>query len=90
MNIYELEKQIVEIKILANQVKVMLEDLNHGYFTEGEITNQNIWKVTGNYYLNAGIKMDITDKIAYDLFQKVHQLQNAVNEDINKKQNRFV
>lgn len=74
----EISDKILEAEVLAERVRVLSSDLSGGYFGLTVDEKKDQWRVTGHYYENARVKMEIIAVMAYDLKKLLNAIQDSI------------
>lgn len=74
-----IDSKVLDIEILANKAKVMIEDLVGGYFGERIETVKDTWKIMPPYYDHAGTKASIINDIIFELMRDLSNLRNVLD-----------
>ena len=76
-----IDSKISDIEILANKAKVMIEDLNQGYFGERVESGADAWKIMSPYYGHAGTKVNIANDIVFELMKGLSNLRSVLDSN---------
>ena len=82
-----IDSKMTDIEILAKKAKVIIEDLDQGYFGERVETAKDVWKITGLYYDHAGTKVSIVNDLIFELMRNLSNLSNvlAADDDVERE-----
>lgn len=77
--VIEVDSALCEVKVLTERAKVMIENVGQGYFNQ-DVKTDNGQTSTLAYYDTAGIKMDITNDIVYNLLNQLKELRALIDK----------
>ncbi|MDR2022357.1 MAG: hypothetical protein LBQ71_03720 [Hungatella sp.] len=83
-----IDNKILDIEVLANKAKVMIDDVNQGYFGERIESESDLWKIRSPYYDSAGTKVDIANDIIFELMKNLLNLRSVLdsgNDDVERE-----
>lgn len=69
MNILVEESKIIEAYTAMERINVLAGMLQNNYFDQKVDTKEDVWKIAGAYYENAGVLNDIILNFSYDAKQ---------------------
>lgn len=75
-----IDDKILDIEVLAQKAKVLIEDIGQDYFGES-INSENAWKVMSPFYDHAGVKVDIINDIIFKLMTELKNLRNVLDSN---------
>ena len=78
---FYISSKLLDIEVLAQRAKVMIEDVAEGYFSESLETSQNTWKIGSPFYEKAGIKADIVNDIIFELVAGLSNLRSVLEAE---------
>ena len=74
-----IDNKILEIEVLANKARVMIDDVNQGYFGEKVESEMDLWRIGLPYYGNAGTKVNIAYDIIYEIMKNLSNLRSVLD-----------
>lgn len=83
-----IDNKILDIEVLAEKAKVMIEDLSQGYFGETVKSGVNAWRIMPPYYDHARTKADIINDILFELtkgLSNVRSVLDSNNDDVERE-----
>ena len=82
-----IDSKMTDIEILAKKAKVIIEDVDQGYFSERVESPKDAWKIMGPYYDHAGVKVSIVNDLIYELMKGLSSISNvlAANDDVDRE-----
>lgn len=82
-----IDSKMMDIEILAKKAKVIIEDVDQGYFGEKVESPKDAWKIMGPYFDHAGVKVSIVNDIIFELMKELSKLSNvlAADEDVERE-----
>ena len=76
-----IDNKVLDIEVLANKAKVIIDDVNQGYFCEKIESLKDAWRVLPPYYDNAGTKVNIANDIIFELVKALSNLRSVLDAD---------
>lgn len=76
-----IDSKVLDLELLANKAKVIIDDVNQGYFCERIESPGDAWRVLTPYYENAGTKVDIASDIIFELVKSLINLRSVLDAD---------
>ena len=64
VTIIEIDNALLDIEVLAERVQVMVDDVKQGYFDWDIERTGELWRISPQYYTNAGIKTGIATDLS--------------------------
>ncbi|MDR2024490.1 MAG: hypothetical protein LBQ71_14870 [Hungatella sp.] len=75
-----IDNKVLDIEVLAEKAKVMIEDIEQGYFGES-INSENAWRVMPPFYDHASVKANIINDIIFNLVVDLKNLRSVLNSN---------
>lgn len=75
-----IDNKVLDIEVLAEKAKVMIEDIEQGYFGES-INSENAWRVMSPFYDHASVKANIINDIIFNLVVDLKNLRSVLNSN---------
>ncbi|MBE5980345.1 MAG: hypothetical protein E7249_14595 [Paenibacillaceae bacterium] len=76
-----IDSKVLDLEVLANKAKVIIDDVNQGYFCERIESPGDAWRVLTPYYENAGTKVNIASDIIFELVKSLTNLRSVLDAD---------
>lgn len=73
---------IADIQSLAERVRVLSDDLTQSYFGRELNGAGDCWKISGDYYDCAGVKMEMVLDMIVDIDNELKNMQKKLNSNI--------
>lgn len=82
----EISDEIFRLQVLNSRMCVLAGDLDNDYFGERKIKDSDLWKITGETYENAGLKIGMILDMLYETAERLEWVQKSFHEaDIEPK-----
>ena len=76
----DIDDALMGIEVLAERAKVMIEDVRQAYFGQEIEDIEETWKIAPQYYILAGIKVDIADDLVFDMMKQLKVLHELTDK----------
>lgn len=76
----DVDNALIEIEVLAERAKVMIEDVQQTYFGQEIKDIEEMWKLAPPWYTVAGIKTDIANDIVFDMMEQLKALRELTDK----------
>lgn len=76
----DIDSALMEIEVLAERAKVMIEDVQQTYFGQKIKDIEEMWKIAPPYYTTAGIKTDIANDLVFDVIERLKTLRELTDK----------
>jgi hypothetical protein len=83
-----IDNKILDIEMLVNKARVIVDDVNQGYFGERIESKRDTWKILSPYYDTAGTKVNIAYDIIFELMKNLSTLRSVLdsgNDDVERE-----
>lgn len=77
--IIEIDNALLDIEVLAERVRVMVNDVDQDYFDCDIEKTGETWRILPPFYTTAGIKTGIANDIVFDLLNKIRELREVLD-----------
>ena len=76
-----IDNKILDIEVLADKAKVMIDDLNEEYFGYRIDSESEMWRIKPPHYDLAGIKASIASDIIFELVRNLSNLRSYLDSN---------
>lgn len=76
----EISSEIFRLQVLNSRMCALSSDLDNDYFGEREIKSEDLWKITGKAYENAGLKIGMILDMLHETEERLSLLQQSFHE----------
>lgn len=76
----DIDNVLIDVEILAERTKVMIEDVDQDYFAQGIKDMNEAWKVMPPYYDAARTKVDIANYFLSDMLARLKALHELIDK----------
>lgn len=79
VTIIKIDNALFDIEVLAEKVRVMVDDVKQEYFDLDIEKTGEMWRIAPPFYTTAGIKTSIANDIVFDLLNKIRELREVLD-----------
>lgn len=76
----DIDNVLLDVEILAERVKVMIEDVDQDYFGQEIKDMHDAWRVMPPYYGAAGTKVNIANYFLFDVLARLKELRELTDK----------